>query len=174
MGLNLNNIGTTYHRECPTGDVDQEQLNNISDEGRDPRRPYHTIFAIFLISRTIAVLTDPLLLYIPTLNKDKKCLKMDKNLKVVSLLLRSITDVFCILHIIFQLFIGFRDKANEDVNDKGFLKYALARMRAIRWSYIITDVLAVLPIPQVSNYYEIVLDIFFKYLLYISLLLALI
>ncbi|PON50121.1 Voltage dependent potassium channel [Parasponia andersonii] len=114
---------------------------------RDPYLPM--LNKIFLTSWVIAVLTDPLFLYIPTLNEDKKCLRMDKNLKILALSLRSITDVFYVLHIIFQLLIGFIPKASVDLKGKGFVKYALARARTTRWSYILIDVLAVLPVPQV-------------------------
>ena len=74
---------------------------------------------------------------------------MDKNLKILALSLSSITDVLYVLHIIFQLLIGFIPKASVDLKGKGFVKYALARARTIRWSYILIDVLAVLPVPQV-------------------------
>ena len=123
----------------------------------DPREPYLPMLnKIFLTSWVIAVSIDPLFLYIPTLNEDKKCLRMDKNLKIVALVLRSITDVFYVIHIIFHLVIGFMPKTYVDLNElkkKGLVEYALARARTIRWRYILIDVLAVLPIPQVITFF---------------------
>ncbi|PON96857.1 Voltage dependent potassium channel [Trema orientale] len=115
----------------------------------DQHGPYLSMLnTIFLASWVIAVLTDPLFLYIPTLKEDQKCLKMDTNLKNVALVFRSITDFFYILHITFQLLIGFMPKGYLDLKGKGFLKYALSRARKTNWSYILIDLLAVLPVPQ--------------------------
>ncbi|XP_062074905.1 cyclic nucleotide-gated ion channel 1-like [Humulus lupulus] len=76
---------------------------------------------------------------------------MDSNLKIVALVFRSITDLFFILHITFQLLIGFMPKAHVDLKGKGFLKYALGRARKIKWSYILIDLPAVLPVPQLKK-----------------------
>lgn len=116
----------------------------------DPHGPYLSILnKIFLASWVIAILTDPLFLYIPTLDEKLKCHKMDTNLKIVALVFRSVTDFSYILHITFQLLIGFLPKGYVDLKGKGFLKYALSRARKTNWTYILVDLLAVLPVPQV-------------------------
>ncbi|KAM5556193.1 hypothetical protein ABKV19_023864 [Rosa sericea] len=58
---------------------------------------------IFAGSCVLAVLLDPLFLYIPILNDDMKCIGIDKNLKIVALVLRSFTDLIHIVKIIFQI-----------------------------------------------------------------------
>ncbi|GMN44437.1 hypothetical protein TIFTF001_013632 [Ficus carica] len=117
----------------------------------DPRGPYlPTLNKIFLTSWVIAVITDPFFLYIPTLNQEKKCLRMDKKLEIIALVFRSFTDLSYVLHILFQLFVGLTAKTSVKSNEKkGFLNYAFKRAENVNWSYILLDVLAVLPAPQV-------------------------
>ncbi|KAH0995145.1 hypothetical protein GBA52_019009 [Prunus armeniaca] len=50
--------------------------------------------SVFICSCVLSVLVDPLFLYIPIVNEDNKCLGLDKKLKKVVLILRSLTDVF--------------------------------------------------------------------------------
>ncbi|BBH03741.1 cyclic nucleotide gated channel 1 [Prunus dulcis] len=51
---------------------------------------------IFVVSCVLAVLLDPLFFYIPIVEEDRKCLKLDKRLKAISFALRSLTDFFYI------------------------------------------------------------------------------
>ncbi|GMN44433.1 hypothetical protein TIFTF001_013628 [Ficus carica] len=124
---------------------------SIMKEIADPRGPYLPLLnKLFLTSWVIAVITDPFFLYIPTLEQEKKCLRMDKKLEIVALVFRSITDFSYVLHILFQLLAGLTPKTYAEWNDKqGFLDYASKRAGKINWSYVILDVLAVLPVPQV-------------------------
>ena len=102
---------------------------------------------IFAVTWVFAVSTDPLLLYIPTINDNKKCVSMDQNLKIIAFLLRSVTDIFHISHITVQIRRTFMDKESEVLPPKNM--NALAR-RNIRWSAnILIEILAVLPLPQV-------------------------
>ncbi|XP_024025758.1 cyclic nucleotide-gated ion channel 1 [Morus notabilis] len=149
-------ISTADERQHSKRDDELAQRNitrtklSIMKEILDLRGAYlQTLNKIFLTSWVIAVITDPFFLYIPTLNEEKKCLRMDKNLEIVALVLRSITDLSYILHIVFQLLVGFLPRNSGEWEENGFLKYALARARRFKWSYILIDVLAVLPVPQV-------------------------
>ena len=56
---------------------------------------------IFLTSYLIAVIIDPLFFYVPIINEHRKCLGMDQKLRIVALVLRTVTDLFYILHIFF-------------------------------------------------------------------------
>ncbi|XP_060675874.1 cyclic nucleotide-gated ion channel 1 [Ziziphus jujuba] len=70
----------------------------------DPKGPNPSTWNnIFLFSCVIAVSIDPLFFYIPLINEEKKCFGIDNKLKNVALVLRSVTDVSYILHIIFQI-----------------------------------------------------------------------
>lgn len=96
---------------------------------------------IFLASCVIGVTIDPLFLYIPIINEEKKCLAMDENIKFMALLLRSVTDFAYVFHIIFRL-----RNASAMARELGLSIYT-----GLPWSYLLIDILAILPIPQVSK-----------------------
>ena len=66
-----------------------------------------------MIVLVIAVSTDPLFLYVPILNEKKKCLEMDKELKIVALVLRSATDLYYVVRIIREIRDGFVNSDKE-------------------------------------------------------------
>ncbi|KAM5555619.1 cyclic nucleotide-gated ion channel 1 [Rosa sericea] len=103
---------------------------------------------IFVISCVIAVSLDPLFLYTPVVDGNKKCLGLDRRLQIIACVLRSFTDVFHILHIIFQFRTGFiapssRVFGRGELNDD-----PVAIAKRYLCSYFIIDVLAILPLPQ--------------------------
>ena len=62
---------------------------------------------IFVLSCIIAVSIDPLFFYVPVINDDKKSLALDEKMETAASVLRSFTDIFYIIHIIFQFRTGF-------------------------------------------------------------------
>lgn len=105
--------------------------------------------SVFICSCVLSVLVDPLFLYIPIVNEDNKCLGLDKKLKKVVLILRSLTDVFYMVHIIFQYFYGQTEWEKK-------IKWVFPLTRKISSScilicFLIIDILAILPIPQVRQ-----------------------
>ncbi|XP_062076073.1 cyclic nucleotide-gated ion channel 1-like [Humulus lupulus] len=94
---------------------------------------------IFLASCVIGVSIDPLFLYIPIVNDDRKCLDRDHNIMIISLVLRSITDFSYVLHIIFRFKMAL--DMSKELSQSIFTKFP--------WSYLLIDVLAILPLPQV-------------------------
>ncbi|PON97036.1 Ion transport domain containing protein [Trema orientale] len=94
---------------------------------------------IFLVSCVIGLTIDPLFLYIPIINDDKKCLEMDYHMKNVALVLRSLTDFAYVLHLIFRL-------RSALVMSK---ELGISIFTGLPWSYLLIDVLAILPLPQV-------------------------
>ncbi|KAK9103862.1 hypothetical protein Sjap_021116 [Stephania japonica] len=104
---------------------------------------------IFVISCVIAVSLDPLFFYIPVIDSEKNCLSLDKKLEITACVLRFFTDVFYILHIIFQFRTGYIAPSSR-VFGRGVLVGDL-RLIAKRYmaSYFLIDILAVLPLPQV-------------------------
>ncbi|XP_062119873.1 putative cyclic nucleotide-gated ion channel 13 [Humulus lupulus] len=94
---------------------------------------------IFLASCVIGVIIDPLFLYIPIVNDENKCLDKDNNMMVIALLLRSVTDFSYVLHIIFRLQIALAMSK----------EFGLSIFTGFPWSYLLIDVLAILPLPQV-------------------------
>ncbi|KAI5346255.1 hypothetical protein L3X38_014134 [Prunus dulcis] len=98
--------------------------------------PFHWIYPkwrkIFVISCVFAVLLDPLFLYIPIIKEDMKCIQMDKRLSKTALALRSVTDLN---------YSNFKFLWN-------FL-FPPTIVQTIWRSYILIDILAILPLPQV-------------------------
>ncbi|XP_052192580.1 cyclic nucleotide-gated ion channel 1-like isoform X2 [Diospyros lotus] len=62
---------------------------------------------IFVLVCVIAVSLDPLFFYIPVIDGKRKCLSLDRPLEITACVLRSFTDIFYVLHIIFQFRTGF-------------------------------------------------------------------
>ncbi|KAL6281001.1 hypothetical protein ACE6H2_017882 [Prunus campanulata] len=138
----------------------------IEDEGRsitntdktpDQPKPFLQEWwnTIFVVSCVLAVLLDPLFFYIPIVKEDRKCLKLDKRLKAISFALRSLTDLFYIADLMHRILArpkAWATKAEEVVPlkiSKSMSMNVLEKAKRILQSYILLDILAVLPVPQV-------------------------
>ncbi|KAL6132180.1 hypothetical protein ACLB2K_070563 [Fragaria x ananassa] len=120
-------------------------------------------YKIFVISCLISVTTDPLFFYIPYINKDKKCISRDKSAGTASLVLRSLTDMTFITHILHEIRVCSNIVVSE-ISKRGkpgwvwekaeLLDFAKAISQKISWLSIsiIIDFIAVLPIPQVAMF----------------------
>ena len=112
----------------------------------DPWGPYVPMWnTIFLISFVISVSIDPLLLYIPVIDKDKMCLSTDTTLKIIAPLLRCVSDLSYLVHISFKIRTGSMQR--NGLIDNTYWQVA----RRIYWPSILLDVLAILPLPQVTT-----------------------
>ncbi|KAG8094479.1 hypothetical protein GUJ93_ZPchr0012g20958 [Zizania palustris] len=104
---------------------------------------------IFVLSCILAVSVDPLFFYIPVINDENTCWYLDRNLEITASVLRSFTDIFYILHIIFQFRTGYITSSPTTFG-RGVLvedRYAIAKRYLS--TYFLIDVFAVLPLPQV-------------------------
>ncbi|KAJ7959308.1 Cyclic nucleotide-gated ion channel 1 [Quillaja saponaria] len=118
----------------------------------DPRGPFLQKWnKIFLLVCVIAVSLDPLFFYALVINDDKMCLEMDNNMAIEVTVVRSLLDIFYLIHIIFQFRTGFwtpssrtfafgRREIVEDV--------AKIAQRYLSFFFLV-DILAILPLPQV-------------------------
>ncbi|XXG61388.1 hypothetical protein AAC387_Pa05g0017 [Persea americana] len=104
---------------------------------------------IFVLLCVFAVSVDPLFLYIPVVNDKKKCLDLDRKLEIAASVLRSFTDAFYILHIIFQFRTGFIAPSSRVFGRGVLVEDPLAIGRRYLSSYFLIDILAILPLPQV-------------------------
>ncbi|KAB2604507.1 cyclic nucleotide-gated ion channel 1-like [Pyrus ussuriensis x Pyrus communis] len=59
--------------------------------------------SIFVISCAFAVSLDPLFFYVVNFKEDEKCLHTDETLEIVALVLRSLTDVIFLVHLICEI-----------------------------------------------------------------------
>ncbi|KAL6290826.1 hypothetical protein ACE6H2_008336 [Prunus campanulata] len=120
---------------------------------------FHWILAkwkkMFAASCVFAVSLDPLFLYIPIINQDMNCLSLDQNLKITALTLRSVTDLFYVMDIIIEIYTseicssltnGFHHSSKLQFLGNTFLPKVA---KTIWQSYILIDILAIIPLPQV-------------------------
>lgn len=116
----------------------------------DPQGPFLQKWnKIFVLSCIIAVSLDPLFFYIPVIDKLKKCLSLDESLQITASVLRSFTDIFYLLHIIFQFRTGFIAPSSRVFGRGVLVEDSWAIARRYLSSYFLIDILAVLPLPQV-------------------------
>ncbi|KAL6132199.1 hypothetical protein ACLB2K_070570 [Fragaria x ananassa] len=149
-------------------------------EARSCRLSFNTIFNrngnflpmwnnVFVVSCVFAVSFDPLFFYIPIINEKKKCLYFDTRLKTVALVLRLLTDHFYIADIIMRILTSIRQTklskasgvmkaqlGSPNLNGKTSVgdvfeiaKRAWAKTNRL---YVLIDILAILPIPQVAMF----------------------
>ncbi|KAL0908102.1 hypothetical protein M5K25_022573 [Dendrobium thyrsiflorum] len=104
---------------------------------------------VFVLSCLIAVSVDPLFFYIPIVNRDGKCLELDRRLEIIASVLRSFTDVFYLLHIFFQFRTGYIAPSSRVFGRGVLVDDSSAIAKRYLSSYFLIDVLAVLPLPQV-------------------------
>ncbi|XP_050119578.1 uncharacterized protein LOC126596155 isoform X14 [Malus sylvestris] len=116
---------------------------------------------IFITSCFLAVLVDPLFLYVPILMDDFKCLMLDPKLKTAALLLRTVTDLFYLMDIIIRIYrhgnysSGLFNELDDRQNQMNFSFRWKSRVRRIAktiWALIdiLIDIVALLPLPQVA------------------------
>ncbi|KAI4307131.1 hypothetical protein L6164_030350 [Bauhinia variegata] len=116
----------------------------------DPQGPFLQKWnKIFVLSCVIAVSLDPLFLYVPVINDEKKCLSLDKKMQTVATVLRSFSDIFHIIHIIFQFRTGFIAPSSRVFGRGVLVEDSWAIAKRYLSSYFLIDILAVLPLPQV-------------------------
>ncbi|KAK8921930.1 Cyclic nucleotide-gated ion channel 1 [Platanthera zijinensis] len=116
----------------------------------DPQGPFLQRWnKIFILSSLIAVSVDPLFFYVPLVNADNNCLELDQNLETTASVLRSFTDIFYVLHIIFQFRTGFIAPSSRVFGRGVLVEDSSAIARRYLSSNFLIDILAVLPLPQV-------------------------
>ncbi|XP_043709391.1 probable cyclic nucleotide-gated ion channel 14 [Telopea speciosissima] len=106
---------------------------------------------VFLFSSLVALITDPFFLYLPVVvgQGNSSCLKMDSNVRIVLTYIRTITDLFYLLHVL----IKFRT-AYIAPTSRGFgrgqlvMDYKKIVRRYLQTDFFI-DLTAALPLPQV-------------------------
>ncbi|KAJ1278823.1 hypothetical protein BS78_04G108400 [Paspalum vaginatum] len=116
----------------------------------DPRGPFlQTWNKIFLISCLISVSVDSLFLYAPAIDGDNNCLYLDDRLQKIASILRTLTDIFYLLHIIFQFRTGFAAPSPRVFGRGVLVEDTFAIAKRYLTAYFLVDFLAVLPLPQV-------------------------
>nr|KYP45196.1 putative cyclic nucleotide-gated ion channel 10 [Cajanus cajan] len=96
----------------------------------------------------MAISVDPLFLYIPVIDVQKKCLDLDGALKITASVLRTFFDLFYILHIIFQFRTGFIAPSSRVFGRGELVNDPWAIVMRYLSSYFIIDILSIIPLPQ--------------------------
>ena len=118
----------------------------------DPQGPFLQKWnKIFVLSCILAVSLDPLFFYIPVIDKFNACLWLDEPLQITASVLRSFTDIFYLIHIIFQFRTGFIAPSSRVFGRGVLVEDSWAIAKRYLSSYFIIDILAVLPLPQVMK-----------------------
>lgn len=116
----------------------------------DPQGPFLQKWnKIFVLSCILAVSLDPLFFYVPIIDNDKNCLHLDHKMEITASVLRSFTDIFYILHIIFQFRTGFIAPSSRVFGRGVLVEDGWEIAKRYLSSYFLIDILAVLPLPQV-------------------------
>lgn len=116
----------------------------------DPQGPFLQRWnKIFVISCIVAVSVDPLFFYIPVIDGDNNCLYLHKKLEIAASVLRFFTDIFYLVHIVFQFRTGFIAPSSRVFGRGVLVKDLSAIAKRYLSSYFLIDILAVFPLPQI-------------------------
>lgn len=129
----------------------------------DPQGPFLQRWnKIFVLACIIAVSVDPLFFYVPVLDKANNCLGVDDRMQTTASVLRSITDMFYAIHMVFQFRTGFIAPSSRVFGRGVLVEDRREIARRYLSSQFIVDILAVLPLPQVRGFDN------FGFILYLS------
>lgn len=137
---------TTFATKRP--EKDAASKNRIFDPQGAFLQPWNKIF---VLSCVIAISLDPLFLYIPTIDNNQKCLNLDEPLEITACVLRTFTDIFYVVHIIFQFRTGFIAPSSRVFGRGELIDDPVAIAKRYLSTYFVIDVLAILPLPQVCT-----------------------
>ncbi|KAG8375353.1 hypothetical protein BUALT_Bualt10G0091300 [Buddleja alternifolia] len=135
-------------RVFPEGQQEPEK-STILDPGSDNVLKWNRIF---LFSCFLALFVDPLFFYLPSVTNqgnNSSCMDTDINLGIIVTCLRTVADVFYLLHIIMKFRTAYVSPSSR-VFGKGELVMDLNKIakRYLKSEFII-DVIAALPLPQI-------------------------
>ncbi|CAB4306977.1 unnamed protein product [Prunus armeniaca] len=161
--------GKPYNLENVEGQARRSAVSNKNGELSTKKKWESKLLSascwnkMIVISCVIAISLDPLFLYIPFIDEDNKCLGMDKKLRNVALISRSLTDITFLVDIGYQIIPGI-NKAYEVINQgkeqweldwqstlirrEEIIPFAVILARELNWCSLVTDLLSVFPMPQ--------------------------
>ena len=135
---------------------------------------------MFVLVGVIVVLcVDPLFFYLPVINKNSQCIKLDDRLKIAATYLRLFFDTIFLANMIFRFLFHHKSNLDENHATPEFKK------KCFRYLDLVIDILALLPIPQARKTFlllfiyfihfhvcvYIYIYIYIKYILFLHMLL---
>lgn len=116
----------------------------------DPQEPFLQFWnKIFVFTCIISVAIDPLFFYITVIDSKRKCFDLDRTLEIPISILRSVTDLFYIYHIILQFRTGFIAPSSRVFGKGELIEDSSLIAKRYLFPYFFIDILAILPLPQV-------------------------
>ncbi|CAK9318198.1 unnamed protein product [Citrullus colocynthis] len=116
----------------------------------DPQGPFLQSWnKIFVLSCVISVSLDPLFFYVPVIDNRKMCLRLDGKVEAVVCILRFFTDLFYVVHIVFQFRKRFIGPSSRIFGRGVLVEDSLTIATRYLSSYFLIDISSVLPLPQV-------------------------
>lgn len=133
----------------PEGQLEPEK-KTILDPGSEIVLKWNRIF---LFSCLVALFVDPLFFYLPSVlsNDNSTCMHIDLNLGIIVTCFRTLADVLYLLHVVIKFRTAYVSPSSR-VFGKGELVMDLDKIanRYLKSEFLI-DILAALPLPQVSS-----------------------
>lgn len=113
---------------------------------------------IYVTSCVFAVSLDPFFFYVVIIDQNNKCLQIDKTLAIVAFLMRSITDVNFLMHLICEIYDGVQNPKPHTLKKRDSSQLidqdaAVKIAQKPPWLSISIgiDFFALIPIPQVRE-----------------------
>ncbi|KAK9664092.1 hypothetical protein RND81_14G019100 [Saponaria officinalis] len=148
-----------HHIVTSTSSIDDQKLHyhllwryQILDPNSDIVTRWNYIF---LLTCVVALFIDPLYFFLPSVGEDRACLFSDNDLLAYVTALRTLADMFYVLHIAMKFRTAFISPSSR-VFGRGEL---VMDPYEIAWRYLKSDfaidLAASLPLPQVVNFFII-------------------
>ncbi|KAI7737884.1 hypothetical protein M8C21_032148 [Ambrosia artemisiifolia] len=143
-----------HNQNTPNNNINNNKNNNNKKKKFKILHPQGSFLQnwnkIFVVISIVAVSLDPLFFYIPVIDRHQICLGLDNNMKIISCLLRTLIDLFYVVHIIFEFHTGFIAPSSRVFGRGELIDDSFAIAKRYLSSYFIIDLLSVLPLPQVT------------------------
>lgn len=145
----LKNIGRSL-RFGVSREVFSEDLKSSEKVIFDPQDKFLQKWnKIFVLTCIAAISVDPLFFYLPVIDKKSECLDIDHNLAIIATVLRTITDIFYLMHMGLQFRTAFIAPSSRVFGRGELVIDPIQIAKRYLSKYFIIDFLAVLPLPQV-------------------------
>jgi cyclic nucleotide gated channel len=113
---------------------------------------------MFVLVGVIVVLcVNPLFFYLPVINENSQCIKLDNRLKIAATYLRLFFDTIFLTNVIFGFIFHHKSNLDEDHATPEFKK------KCFKYLDLVIDILALLPIPQARETF-LLLFIYFSFI----------
>ncbi|KAM5557586.1 hypothetical protein ABKV19_024789 [Rosa sericea] len=138
--MELESFGKTMKIYCGVLSIGLSSSEKILHRQKLTQQRWNKMLLVLCV---IVFSLDPLFCYILVVNDEKKCLGLDRTLGAIAIVLRSVVDIFYVLYIIYRFRASVATLSSQS-SRKG-----RARARRYLLLYFLSDILVILPLPQV-------------------------